>query len=312
MNIENSLWVEKYRPKTLSEYVFSNAQQKLQIEKWVKDQDIPHILASGPAGTGKSTIAYVLINELNIDPYDVLWINASRERNIDTMRDRITSFVSTIPFGKMRIVVLDEADGLNQLYAQPALRGIMEQYSSTSRFILTCNYPHKILPAIHSRTQSLKINKMDVTEFTVKIAEILMNENVEFELDVLDDYVKKYWPDMRKAIGTCQLNSINNKLIADDDSSTNTKDYKIDAIELFKAGKIREARQLICNQIRVEELEDFFRFLYDNLDLFGTTDQEKDSAILKIRKGLVQIPLVADAEILISAVLIELFQKDNQ
>jgi DNA polymerase III delta prime subunit len=307
MNIESTLWTEKYRPTTLSEYVFSNPQQKSQIEKWVKEQDIPHILAYGSPGTGKSTIAKVLINELHIDPYDVLWINASRERNIDTMRDRITSFASTIPFGRMRIVVLDEADFMNPNSSQPMLRGIMEQYSATTRFILTLNYVSKILPAIHSRTQSLYITKMDITDFTVKMAEILVAENVDFELETLDLYVKETYPDLRKCINNCQLNCISGKLIlAEINASNSSSDYKIDAIELFKAGKIREARQLICSQIRVEELNEFFVFLYNNLDLFGKTDKQKDEAILIIRKGLVQIPLVADAEILISAVLIEL------
>lgn len=304
MNIESTLWCEKYRPKTISEYVFSNSQQKEQIEKWIQEQDIPQLLLYGNCGTGKSSLALILVKELNIDPYDVLFINASRQNSVDDMRNKITSFISTIPFGKMRIVILDEADFLS-MASQSILRGLMEQYP-LSRFILTGNYANKIIPAIHSRTQSLQINKMDVTDFTVKMAEILVAENIEFELDILDNYVKGTYPDLRKLINTCQLNSINGKLKSSKDSSLGTGDYKIDAIELFKVGKIREARTLICSQIRIEELNDFFVFLYNNLDLFGKTDSEKDQAILIIRKGLVQIPLVADAEILCAAVLIEL------
>lgn len=307
MNIETTLWSERYRPQKLSDYVFTNPQQKLQLEKFVHDQDIPNLLLYGSPGTGKSSCATMLINELNIDPYDVLWINASRERNIDVMRDRITTFVSTMPFGTMKVIVLDEADGLNPApgSAQYALRGIMEQYSSTSRFILTANYPSRIIPAIHSRTQSLEICKMDVTDFTAKLAEILLNENIEFDLDTLDDYVRGTWPDLRKGINNCQLNSIEGKLITPSDSVTSS-DYKIDAIALFKAGKLREGRKLICEQIRPEELESFCRFCYDNLDIWGTTDSQKDQAILIIRKAMVQIPSCADAEILVSAVLIEL------
>jgi replication factor C small subunit len=306
MNIEHSLWTERYRPKTLSEYVFSNPQQKLQIEAFVKNKDLPNLLLHGSPGTGKSSAAAMLINELHIDPYDVLWINASRERNIDTMRDRITTFASTMPFGTMKVVVLDESDGLTPV-AQAALRGILEQYASSSRFILTCNYPNRIIPAIHSRTQSLEICKMDVTDFTSKLAEILLTENIDFDLDTLDDYVRGTWPDLRKGINSCQLNSVDGKLLKQNES-TSSSDYKIDAIALFKAGKIREARKLICEQIRPEELESFFRFCYDNLDLWGNTNELTDQAILIIRKAMVQIPVCADAEILCSAVLIELSQ----
>lgn len=305
IDLEKTLWVDRYKPKTISDYVFSNPQQKEQIEKWILEQDIPHVLFYGGAGTGKSSLAKVLINDLNIDPYDVLWINASRERNIDTMRDRISTFASTIPFGKFRIVVCDEFDGTT-ITAQSALKGIIEQYSLTTRFCLTANSPSKIIPPIHSRTQSLHINKMDITDFTVKMAEILVAENIDFDMDVLDNYVKGTYPDLRKLINTCQLNSINGKLKSSKDSALGTGDYKIDAIELFKDGKIREARALICSQIRIEELNDFFVFLYNNLDLFGKNDKQKDEAILIIRNGLVQIPLVADAEILCSAVLVQL------
>jgi DNA polymerase III delta prime subunit len=182
----------------------------------------------------------------------------------------------------------------------------MEQYS-TSRFILTCNYPHRIIPAIHSRTQSLVINKLPIDDFTVRMAEILVAENIDFELDILDDYVRGCRPDLRKLINNCQQNCINGKLIKPEHNDS-TRDYKIDAVELFKTGKFREARALICSQIRAEELEEFFTWCYNNLDLFGKTDQQKDAVILVIRKGMVQIPLAADAEILVAATLVELGQ----
>jgi len=303
MLLEDSLWMTKYRPKNISEYVFSNAQQKAQIEEWIKNQTIPQCIFYGPPGTGKSSLALALMPELNIDPYDILFINASRENSVDNMRNRITSFVSTMPYGKMRVVILDEADGLS-FESQKCLRGIMEQFPA--RFILTANYPNKILPAIHSRTQSLEIHKLDINDFTAKMAEILLAEQVEFELDILDDYVRGSWPDLRKCINNCQLNSIGGFLRRPNSGNVSSQDYKIEAVELFKKNKFREARQLICSQIRMEELDEFFKFLYSNLDLFGKTPEQQDQAILIIRKSLVQIPLVADAEILVSATITEL------
>jgi DNA polymerase III delta prime subunit len=219
------------------------------------------------------------------------------------MRDKITNFVALTPWGKQRVVICDESDYLS-VNSQAILRGLMEQYL-TSRFILTANYPHRIIPAIHSRTQSLVINKLPIDDFTVRMAEILVAENIDFELDVLDDYVRGCWPDLRNLINTCQQNSIDRKLLKPTNIDS-TSDYKIDAVELFKNGKFREARALVCSQIKQEDGDDFFRFLYNNLDFFGKTSEQKDSAILIIRKGLVQIPLVADIEILISAVITEL------
>ena len=135
------LWVEKYRPKKVEDYVFRDASQKKQVKSWIKEGSIPHLLLSGAAGIGKTTLARVLCNELGIEDFDVLEINASRDNNVETVRDKIINFVQMIPFGPFKVVLLDEADYLTP-NAQAILRGVMETYSSTSRFILTCNYPN--------------------------------------------------------------------------------------------------------------------------------------------------------------------------
>lgn len=305
------LWTELYRPKTIDDYVFRDDSQKNQIESWIKEKSIPHLLLSGTAGVGKTTLAKVLCNELNIEEYDILEINASRENNVETVRDKIVNFVQMIPFGPFKVVLLDEADYLTP-NAQAILRGVMETYSNTSRFILTCNYPNRIIPAIHSRCQGYHIEKIDQTEFTARIATILINENITFDLDVLDTYVKTTYPDLRKCINTVQQNiNIDKKLVLPKTNNTAGTDYKLEMVELFKQGKIQEARKLLCGKIRPEEIEDVFVWMYQNLELFGNSEEKKDNALLIIKQGLCDHTLIIDPEINLAAVLVKLARNFN-
>lgn len=190
--------------------------------------------------------------------------------------------------------------------AQAILRGVMEQYADTSRFILTCNYPNKIIPALHSRCQGFHIDKTDQTEFTARIATILINENVEFELDVLDSYVKSTYPDLRKCINTVQQNVLESVLKEPNSDINSGNDYKFQMVELFKKGKIREARTLICSKARPEEIEGIYTWMYQNLELFGNSEEQKDSALLIIKQGLVDHALIADPELNLAACLVKL------
>jgi DNA polymerase III delta prime subunit len=184
----------------------------------------------------------------------------------------------------------------------------MEEYSQTARFILTCNYPHKIIPALHSRCQGFHIEKVDHTEFTARAATVLVTEGVEFDLDVLDTYVKSTYPDLRKCLNLLQMNTVDNKLKAPSETGNGTADYKLAMVDLFKHGKIREARTLLAAQARPEEMEEIFRWMYDNLEMWSKTPEGQDEAILIIRKGLVNHVSCADAEINLSATLVELSQ----
>ena len=301
------LWTEKYRPDTLEGYVFRDNDQKHQVEGWISSGAIPHLLFSGAPGLGKTTLAKILINQLGVQDVDVLEINASRENSVDNVRERITNFVATMPFGEFKVVLLDEADYISP-NGQAALRGVMETYSSTARFILTCNYPNKVIPALHSRCQGFHIEKIDVTEFTARIATVLVTEGVEIDIDTLDSYVKATYPDLRKCINLVQMNSVDGKLVRPQESDSAMADYRLAVVDLFKEGKLLEARKLLCSQVRADEMDELFRWMYDNLELWSDTQEGQDQAVLIIAKGLRNIPMVADQEINLSATLIELCQ----
>ena len=299
------LWVEKYRPDTLDGYVFKDDHQRAQIESWIAEGSIPHLLFSGNEGVGKTTLAKILIKMLGVQDTDVLSVNASKEgRKIDWLRDKLDGFCQTMPFGDFKVVILDEADYLNHQSVQPAMRNLMEQYSQSVRFILTCNYPNKIIPALHSRCQRLHIEKTDMTEFIKRVETILQKENIEFDLETLATYVSATYPDLRKCINNVQMNSLDGKLHSPESTDSST-DYRVEMIDLFKKGKITEARKLVCGQARPEEMEDIYRWLYENVSIFGEESQQ-EKAILIIKQGLVDHTLVSDPEINLAATLIRL------
>ena len=299
------LWVEKYRPNSIDSYVFRDDNQRKQVTGWKEDGALPHLLFSGAPGTGKTTLAKVLLQELDVDSMDILEINASNENSVDTIRSKITNFSSTMPFGDMKYVLLDEADYITP-NGQAALRGVMETYHTSCRFILTCNYPQRIIPALHSRCQGFHIEKLDIKEFTARIATICIEEGVEMDLETLDTYVQATYPDLRKAINLTQQNVVEGVLQKPQEGDGNTSDWMLSAVELFKAGKYKEARGMIVSQARPEEYEEVYKFMYRNLSLWGDTEMKQDQAIVIIRNGIAKSVAVADPEINLAATLVEL------
>jgi replication factor C small subunit len=312
MILQNKLWTEKYRPTKITDYVFVDSNQQTLVESWITEGIIPHLLFSGEPGTGKTTLAKILINELDIDELDVLEINASRENSVDNVRTKIHNFVETMPFGKYKIVLLDEADYLTR-DAQASLRNDMETYASTVRFILTCNYEHRVIPALReSRCVKMHISKPDHTEFMARAATVLMAENVQFTIETLEHYVGVTYPDLRKCLNQLQANSTSGELLLKSSEDDQHSDL-INVVQLFKQDKVIEGRKELLQYLSFNpsRIEAIYKWMYDNLELWGTTQSEKDTAIIIIRNGLANLSLVGIPEINLAATLIELTSRGN-
>lgn len=295
----NSLFVEKYRSKVLDEYV-GNEQLKQIVSQYIDKNDIQNLLLYGTPGTGKTTLAKLIVN--NID-CDFLYINASDERGIDTIRDKVQGFASSASFKPLKIIILDEADFLT-IQAQASLRNIIETYSRTTRFILTCNYLERIIDPLQSRCQVLKITPPSKKEVAQHVAGILEQESINYELNDLVLVVNKHYPDVRKILNTCQVNAVEGKLTIDKSliASNGYTDAILKELKTANKSSFKNIRQILADS-NLSDFEEIYRFLYDNLDEYAKDGVQQAMIIIEIENYMYHANFRIDKEINVCALI---------
>ena len=299
--MSNTLWVEKYRPTNLDTYI-GNEHLKSKVSVYLESGDLPHLLLYGKAGTGKTTLAKLLVNNIECD---YIYINASDENNVDTVRTKVKSFASTIGFKDMKVIILDECDYITP-NAQAALRNLMETFSKHCRFILTCNYVERIIDPIQSRCQSFQIIPPSKKEVAIHTSQILNTEGIYFENEQIVTMVNSSYPDIRRIINAVQRNIVDNRLIVDTESLVQN-DYKLQVLEILqtqdKKNAFKNLRQLLADS-QIRDYADLFRLLYDEIESYGKGHIAE--VILTIAKYELSDAQVVDKEINAMAMLIEI------
>ena len=302
--IKNSLWVEKYRPSTLDSYI-GNQHLRSKVKVYIESGDLPHLLLYGRAGTGKTTLAKLLVN--NID-CDYLYINASDENSVDVVREKVKNFASTLGFSDMKVIILDECDYITP-NAQAALRNLMETFSKSCRFILTCNYVERIIDPIQSRCQSFQIIPPDRKQVAMHLSDILQQEKVDTKVDDIVTIVNGGYPDIRRVINASQRQVVDGKLVIDE-GMTIQNDYKLKVLDILKTqdkkNSFKNIRQLLADS-KVTDFSDLFRLLFDTVDDWGRGHVAE--CILVLAQYQQSDAVVVDKEINIMAMFIELIGK---
>ena len=300
--VDNSLWVESYRPVRLEDYV-GNEHLKSKVEGYLESGDVPHLLLHGRAGTGKTTLAKLIVKSVDCD---YMVINASDENNVDTVRNKVKNFASSMGFKKWKIIILDEFDYMSP-NAQAILRNLMETFSQHCRFILTCNYVEKVIDPIQSRCQSFQIIPPTKKDVAVQISKILGAEGVSFEPKELVPIIDAGYPDIRKIINTCQMNSVKGKLQVDTQNLLEN-DYKTKVLDILKSSddkrnKYTNMRQTIINS-RVTDFSELFTLLYEKVDEYAPSNTA--NVIIALSEGQSKHFNAIDKEIPMAATLIEI------
>jgi len=298
----HSLWVEKYRPSKLDDYV-GNEHLKGKVAGYLETEDVPHLLFFGKAGTGKTTLAKLIVKSIECD---YMIINASDENNVETVRNKVKNFASSMGFKKYKIIILDEFDYMTP-NAQAILRNLMETFSAHCRFILTCNYIEKIIEPIQSRCQTFQIIPPTKKDVAMQMSKILKAEGVEFDIKDLVPIIDSCYPDIRKSINTCQLNSLKGKLHVDIQNLLDN-DYKMKVLEILKSkddkrNKYMKVRQTILDA-KTTDFTELFTLLYDKVDEYA--GENTSNVILVLGDGVSKSAVAIDKEIIAAATLIQI------
>ncbi|QDJ96417.1 sliding clamp loader subunit [Xanthomonas phage Xoo-sp13] len=304
------LWSIKYRPKTLDEYIFKDEAHRQLIERWVEDKSIPNVLLKGHRGTGKTSLALLLKSLLEVDDVDFLKLNASDDNNIETVRTKVKNFISTMAMGDIKIVLLDEADGLTP-NAQGTLKSMMEEYSDNARFVLTCNKPQKLIPELSdSRTQVIEYKSMDKDQMLERAAVVLSKEKVKANLDDVEAYVDACYPDFRKVLETLDKNSFDGRLKPFEEASDDeSADFELKIVEMIEGDNYKGIREAVSSVVSDDEWDEVYRFLYENLHELGKFKGDHDKwsqGVVIIGDHLFRHSQVADPEINAAAMFIRL------
>lgn len=302
---QNSLWVEQYRPQTLDTYI-GNDHLKERIQSFIDEGNIPHLLFFGKPGTGKTTIAKMIVNSIQSD---FLYINASDENGVDIIREKIKGFASTMGFSGVKIIILDEADFMTP-NGQAALRNVMETFSSNCRFILTCNYVEKVIPAIQSRCQIFQVTPPSKKEIAVHMANILKEKEIQFDIKDLVPIIDASYPDIRKVINTCQLNS-HKGMLKLDTASIVENDYKQKIVDILKSSssnkdKYSTIRKALIDS-KITDFSEFYTYLYERVDEFAPNATAP--CILHISDAQYKASMVIDKEITTTALIINILKE---
>ena len=300
-NREHTLFVEKYRPVSLENYI-GNQHLKTKVSKYINTGDIPHLLLHGKAGTGKTTLAKLLVSNIDCDQ---MYINASDENNVETVRNKVKVFASSVGFKDLKVMILDECDFLTP-NAQAALRNLMETFSKHCRFILTCNFVERIIDPIQSRCQSYQIIPPSKKEVAIHTSNILNTEGITYDNNDIVAMVNSGYPDIRRIINAVQRNIVDNNLVVDTESMVQN-DYKLQVLEILqkqdKKLAFKNLRQLLADS-QIRDYADLFRLLYDEVDSYGKGHIAE--VILTIAKYELSDAQVVDKEINAMAMLIEI------
>jgi len=299
--LEHSLWVEKYRPTSLDTYI-GNEHLKSKVSVYLESGDLPHLLLYGKAGTGKTTLAKILVNNIECD---YMYINASDENSVDTVRTKVRGFASTMGFKDYKIIILDECDYITP-NAQAALRNLMETFSKHCRFILTCNFVERIIDPIQSRCQSFQVIPPSKKEVAIHMTNILKEEGVASKMDDIAGLVNAGYPDIRRVINSCQRQVVDGMLVVDKQSLVES-DYKMKLMEIIKKESKKDAfksvRKLLADS-QVTDFAELYKLMYDEVDSYGTGHIAE--CILIIAKYQLSDSQVVDKEINAMAMIIEL------